>query len=158
VRSIQSARGWLVPEKALCYTHAEVRDVFHNRGLSVVEEFGRAGFLLVFALAFPLIPIVASVVFAAFRLRPDRPDPIKSDTYECGVETEGGDALVQFNARYYVIALLFVVFDVEAVFLYPWAVAFRQLGLFAFVEAVLFLAILVLGYVYAWRRKALEWA
>jgi NADH:ubiquinone oxidoreductase subunit 3 (subunit A) len=122
----------------------------------VVEEFGRAGFLLVFALAFPLIPIVASVVLAAFRLRPNRPDPIKSDTYECGVETEG-DALVQFNARYYVIALLFVVFDVEAVFLYPWAVAFRQLGLFAFVEAVLFLGILVIGYVYAWRRKALEW-
>jgi NADH:ubiquinone oxidoreductase subunit 3 (subunit A) len=122
----------------------------------VVEEFGRAGFLLVFALAFPLIPIVASVVLAAFRLRPNRPDPIKSDTYECGVETEG-DALVQFNARYYVIALLFVVFDVEAVFLYPWAVAFRQLGLFAFVEAVLFLGILVVGYVYAWRRKALEW-
>ena len=122
----------------------------------MVEEFGRAGFLLVFALAFPLIPIVASVVLAAFRLRPNRPDPIKSDTYECGVETEG-DALVQFNARYYVIALLFVVFDVEAVFLYPWAVAFRQLGLFAFVEAVLFLGILVVGYVYAWRRKALEW-
>lgn len=122
----------------------------------MVEEFGRAGFLLVFALAFPLIPIVASVAFGAFRLRPNRPDPIKSDTYECGVETEG-DAMVQFNARYYVIALLFVVFDVEAVFLYPWAVAFRQLGLFAFVEAVLFLGILVLGYVYAWRRKALEW-
>jgi len=123
----------------------------------VVEEFGRAGFLLIFALAFPLIPIGASVVFGLLRLRPNRPDPVKTDTYECGVETEG-DALVQFNARYYVVALLFVVFDVEAVFLYPWAVAFRQLGLFAFVEAVLFLAVLVVGYVYAWRRKALEWS
>ena len=123
----------------------------------MVEEFGRAGFLLIFALAFPLIPIVASVAFGLLRLRPNRPDPVKTDTYECGVETEG-DALVQFNARYYVVALLFVVFDVEAVFLYPWAVAFRQLGLFAFVEAVLFLAVLVVGYVYAWRRKALEWS
>ena len=123
----------------------------------MVEEFGRAGFLLIFALAFPLIPIVASVVFGLLRLRPNRPDPVKTDTYECGVETEG-DALVQFNARYYVVALLFVVFDVEAVFLYPWAVAFRQLGLFAFVEALLFLAVLVVGYVYAWRRKALEWS
>ena len=123
----------------------------------MVEEFGRPGFLLIFALAFPLIPIVASVVFGLLRLRPNRPDPVKTDTYECGVETEG-DALVQFNARYYVVALLFVVFDVEAVFLYPWAVAFRQLGLFAFVEAVLFLAVLVVGYVYAWRRKALEWS
>ena len=122
----------------------------------MVEEFGRAGFLLIFALAFPLIPIGASVVFGLLRLRPNRPDPVKTATYECGVETEG-DALVQFNARYYVVALLFVVFDVEAVFLYPWAVAFRQLGLFAFVEAVLFVVILLVGYVYAWRRRALEW-
>jgi NADH-quinone oxidoreductase subunit A len=122
----------------------------------VLEEFGRAGFLLLFALLFPLIPIVASVVFGLFKLRPKRPDPIKEDTYECGVETEG-DALGQFHVRYYVIALLFVLFDVEAVFLYPWAVAYRQLGLFAFVEALIFIAILLIGYVYAWRRRALEW-
>jgi NAD(P)H-quinone oxidoreductase subunit 3 len=122
----------------------------------VLEEFGNAGFLLLFALAFPLIPILASVAFGVFKLRPSRPDPIKDDTYECGVETEG-DALGQFNVRYYVFALLFVIFDVEAVFLYPWAVAYRQLGLYAFVEAVLFIGILLVGYVYAWRRKALEW-
>ena len=122
----------------------------------MLEQFGRAGFLLMFALAFPLIPIFASVLFGLLKIRPKRPDPIKSATYECGVETEG-DAWGQFNVRYYVFALLFVVFDVEAVFLYPWAVAFRQLGLFAFVEAVLFIAILVVGYVYAWRRRALEW-
>ena len=122
----------------------------------MLEEFGRAGFLLLFALLFPLIPIAASVVFGLFKLRPKRPDPIKEDTYECGVETEG-DALGQFHVRYYVIALLFVLFDVEAVFLYPWAVAYRQLGLFAFVEALIFIAILLVGYVYAWRRKALEW-
>ncbi len=122
----------------------------------MIEEFGRAGFLFLFALAFPLIPILASVAFGVFKLRPKRPDPIKEDTYECGVETVG-DALGQFNVRYYLFALLFVVFDVEAVFLYPWAVSFRQLGLFAFVEAVLFVAILFVGYVYAWRRKALEW-
>ena len=122
----------------------------------MLGEFGRAGFLLIFAAAFPLTPIVASVAFGLLKLRPKRPDPIKEATYECGVETEG-DAWGQFNVRYYVFALLFVIFDVEAVFLYPWAVAFRQLGLFAFVEAVLFVAILVVGYLYAWRRKALEW-
>ncbi len=122
----------------------------------MLEQFGRAGFLLIFALAFPLIPIVASVVFGLLKIRPKRPDPIKSATYECGVETEG-ETWVQFNVRYYVVALLFVIFDVEAVFLYPWAVAFRQLGLFAFVEAVVFLLILVVGYLYAWRRQALEW-
>ena len=122
----------------------------------MLEEFGRAGFLLIFALAFPLVPIVASVVLGALKLRPKHPDPIKDATYECGVETEG-DAWGQFNVRYYLIALLFVIFEVEAVFLYPWAVAFRQLGIFAFVEAVIFVLILVVGYVYAWRRKALEW-
>jgi len=129
---------------------------FTNGSDPVLEQFGRAGFLLIFALAFPLIPILASVLFGLLKIRPKRPDPIKSATYECGVETEG-DAWGQFNVRYYVFALLFVVFDVEAVFLYPWAVAFRQLGLFAFVEAVLFIAILVVGYVYAWRKQALEW-
>jgi len=122
----------------------------------VLEQFGRAGFLLIFALAFPLIPIVASVALGIVKLRPKRPDPVKEATYECGVETVG-DAWGQFNVRYYVFALLFVIFDVEAVFLYPWAVAYRQLGLYAFVEAVLFVLILVVGYVYAWRRKALEW-
>ena len=122
----------------------------------MLEQFGRAGVLLVFALAFPLIAIVASMLLGALKIRPKHPDPIKTDTYECGVETEG-DALGQFHVRYYVVALLFVVFDVEAVFLFPWAVAFRQLGLFAFVEALLFLAVLVVGYVYAWRRRALEW-
>ena len=123
----------------------------------MLGEFGRAGFLLIFAAAFPLIPIVASFAFGFLKIRPKHPDPIKEATYECGVETEEGDAWGQFNVRYYVFALLFVVFDVEAVFLYPWAVAFRQLGLFAFAEAVLFVAILVVGYLYAWRRKALEW-
>ena len=122
----------------------------------MLEQFGRAGFLLIFAFAFPLIPIVASFALGLLKIRPKRPDPIKSDTYECGVETEG-DALGQFNVRYYLFALLFVIFDVEAVFLYPWAVTFGQLGLFAFVEAVLFILILLVGYVYAWRRRALEW-
>ncbi len=122
----------------------------------MLEQFGRAGFLIIFALAFPLLPISISFLLGALKIHPKRPDPIKSATYECGVETEG-DALGQFNVRYYVFALLFVIFDVEAVFLYPWAVAFGGLGLFAFIEAVLFVAILLVGYVYAWRRNALEW-
>ena len=122
----------------------------------MLEEFGRAGFLLLFALAFPLAPILVSVLLGALKIRPNHPNPVKSSTYECGVETVG-DAWGQFNVRYYIIALLFVLFSVEAVFLYPWAVAFRQLGLFALIEAVLFVLILVVGYVYAWRRQALEW-
>lgn len=122
----------------------------------MLEEFGRAGFLLIFALAFPLAPILTSVLLGALKIRPNHPNPVKSSTYECGVETVG-DAWGQFNVRYYIVALLFVLFSVEAVFLYPWAVVFRQLGLFALIEAVLFVLILVVGYVYAWRRQALEW-
>ncbi len=122
----------------------------------MLEQYGRTGFLLLFAFAFPLLPLVASFALRLLRIRPRQPDPVKDAPYECGVETEG-DAWVQFNVRYYLIALLFVVFDVEVVFLYPWAVAFRQVQLFGFVEAVIFLLILVVGYVYAWRKGALEW-
>lgn len=122
----------------------------------MIEQFGRAGFLLAFAVIFPLIPIVASVALGVFKIRPSAPDPIKESIYECGM-VPVGDALVRYNVRYYVFGLLFVIFDVEAVFLYPWAVAYGQLGLFAFVEAVLFIGILLVGYAYAWRKGAMEW-
>lgn len=134
---------------------AAIATDFTNRG-AMVEQFGRAGFLLVFAVVFPLIPIVASVMLGVFRLRPKAPDPIKESVYECGM-VPYGDAQVRYNVRYYVFGLLFVIFDVEAVFLYPWAVAYRQLGLYAFFEALLFLGILVVGYLYAWRKRAMEW-
>ena len=122
----------------------------------MIEQFGRASFLLVFAVAFPLIPIAASVALGVFRIRPKNPDPVKLSVYECGM-VPLGDALVRYNVRYYLLALLFVVFDVEAVFLYPWAVAYRQLGVYAFVEAVIFIGILFVGYAYAWRKRAMEW-
>lgn len=122
----------------------------------MIEQFGRAGFLLIFAIIFPLIPIVASVAFGLFRIRPRKPDPVKESVYECGM-VPVGNALVRYNVRYYLFGLLFVIFDVEAVFLYPWAVAYRQLGLYAFVEAVIFIAILLVGYLYAWRKGAMEW-
>ena len=122
----------------------------------MLEEFGRAGFLLLFALAFPLAPILASVALGALKIRPSRPDPVKTATYECGVETVG-DAMGQFNARYYVYALIFVVFDVEILLLYPWAVALPTAGFAGLVAGALFLAILVVGFVYDWAKKALEW-
>ena len=122
----------------------------------MLEQYGRAGFLLLFAFAFPIAPLLISALLGVLRIRPRAPDPIKSDTYECGMETEG-NTWVQFNFRYYFFALVFVIFDVEAVFLYPWAVAFRQVKLFGFVEALIFLLILVVGYLYAWRKHALEW-
>lgn len=122
----------------------------------MIEQFGRGGFLLVFAVIFPLIPVLASVALGIFKIRPSAPDPIKESVYECGM-VPIGDAQVRYNVRYYLFGLLFVVFDVEAVFLYPWAVAYRQLGVYAFVEAMIFIGTLVIGLAYAWRKHALEW-
>ena len=122
----------------------------------MLDEFGRTGILLAFAVLFPSLPLMISFLFRMLRIRPEAPDPVKSDTYECGVETEG-DSWVQFNFRYYLVALLFVIFDVEVVFLYSWAVAFPDLVVVAYIEALTFIAILVIGYLYAWRKHALEW-
>ena len=122
----------------------------------MLNEYGYIAILLVFAVLFPALPLMVSFVFRLLNIRPEAPDPVKSDTYECGVETEG-DSWVQFNFRYYLVALIFVVFDVEVVFLYSWAVAFPEQLWIGFIEALTFIGILVLGYVYAWRKKALEW-
>lgn len=89
-------------------------------------------------------------------LRPHKPTPEKQTTYESGNEPVGSGQ-VRFNIRYYLFALMFVIFDVEAVFLYPWAVAYDQLGLFAVVEMLIFVALLVIGLVYAWKKKVLKW-
>lgn len=117
----------------------------------MLEQFGYIGLFLVVAFLFP-----AGGVLTAWLLAPRRPDPNKEALYECGMETIG-DAWVQFNVRYYLYALIFLIFDIEAIFLYPWAVQFRQLALFGFIEMFLFIAILLVGYVYAWRKRALEW-
>ncbi len=122
----------------------------------MLNEFGRTAILLGFAVIFPSLPLSISFLLRRLNIRPEAPDPVKQDTYECGVETEG-DTWVQFNFRYYLIALLFVIFDVEVVFLYSWAVAFQSKLVVGFVEALTFIAILVIGYVYAWRKHALEW-
>ena len=89
-------------------------------------------------------------------IRPSRFSEEKLTTYECG-ENPTGSAWIQFNIRFYVFALLFIIFDVEAVFLLPWAVVFRQLGLFALIEMFVFIIILLVGYIYAWKKGALEW-
>jgi NADH-quinone oxidoreductase subunit A len=109
-------------------------------------------FILV-AISFPIIALVLAKV-----VRAGSPDPVKADAYECGVKATTRALDTRFSIRYYLIAVLFVVFDVETVFLFPWAVMFDQLALFGFIEMVVFLAILIVGYVYAWKRGALEWA
>jgi NADH:ubiquinone oxidoreductase subunit 3 (subunit A) len=89
-------------------------------------------------------------------IRPHRFSEEKLTTYECG-ENPQGSAWIQFNIRFYVFALIFIVFDVEAVFLLPWAVVFKQLGFLAFAEGLVFVGILVVALVYVWRKGDLEW-
>jgi NADH-quinone oxidoreductase subunit A len=122
----------------------------------IPEQFGRVGVLILFALAFPALPLLISQIFYRFRFRPENPDPIKNATYECGVESEGA-VWGQFNARYYLFALGFVIFDVEVIFLYPWAVRHAELDFASLIKAALFIGVLAFGLAYAWRRRALEW-
>lgn len=89
-------------------------------------------------------------------LRPRNPTPVKLDTYECG-EIPVGSSWVQFNIRFYVVALIFLIFDVEVALLYPWAVVFQKLGLLAFVEAFIFIVILLAGLAYLWKEGDLDW-
>ncbi len=91
-----------------------------------------------------------------FFLRPSKPDPSKLSPYECGCPPVG-DAREKFSVRFYIIAMLFVLFDIEAVFMYPWAINFDRLGLFGFVEMLVFIFILLVGYFYVWKKGALEW-
>jgi len=129
----------------------ESRNPHQQRSAVVLANYAFIGLFFIAAASFPILPLIG-----AYFLRPSRPTEIKLDTYECGLEAIG-DIWVQFKVQYYLYALAFVVFDIEVVFLYPWAVAFNQLGLFALVEMAIFLLILIGGLVYAWRKGALEW-
>ncbi len=107
--------------------------------------------LLPLGFAMAGVPIVLARLLA-----PKKPNMVKRAPYECGIETVG-DTWVQFKAQYYLFALIFVVFDIEAVFLFPWAAAYGQLDLYMVLEGVLFILILAAGLLYAWRKGALEW-
>ncbi|MGA9117983.1 MAG: NADH-quinone oxidoreductase subunit A [Bacteroidota bacterium] len=117
----------------------------------MLTEFGR---VLIFMIVGALF--VAIGLITAWLLRPHRPYPSKLTTYECG-ETPIGDTRVRFNIRFYVVALVFLIFDVEVVFLFPWATVYRNLGWYAFIEMVVFLVILLVGYAYVWRKGDLDW-
>jgi NADH-quinone oxidoreductase subunit A len=110
-----------------------------------------------------LIFLVVAIGFAfamlwvAWMVAPSRYGRVKLQPYECGIEP-ATDARDRYSVRYYLVAMLFVIFDIETVFLYPWAVIMDELVLFGLVEMVVFLGILIAGYYYAWRKGALEWA
>ncbi len=107
--------------------------------------------------SFVLAGLVAGVLLGAGALlRPFRPSAVKSEAFECG-NPASGPAWGRFSVKFYLTAILFIVFDVEVVFMYPWAATFRTLGMFGFVEMLVFVLVLTLGLVFVWRKGALEW-
>jgi len=122
----------------------------------LLANYGYIGLLLIVAILFAVTTLLLPFTLRFFRIVPHKPNPIKSSTYECGMETIG-KSWVQFNFRYYFYALIFLALDVLVVFLYPWAVGLRQLGYLGFIGVFIFISIIVVGYVYAWRKKVLEW-
>lgn len=96
------------------------------------------------------------LLLAPFVIAPNKPDPEKVSAYECGFDAFG-DARMKFDVRFYLVALLFIIFDLEVAFLFPWAVAFGDIGAFGFWSMMVFLGILTVGFIYEWRKGALEW-
>ena len=128
------------------------------------DYFRSYGLIAIFAAVAVAIPsgmLMASWALSLLKIRPQLPNALKNSIYECGFETLSG-RWSQFNFRFYTFALIFVVFDVEVVFLFPWAASFglmsAQFGAFVLLEMVVFVAILVVGWLYAWRKGSLEWS
>ena len=115
------------------------------------RDFGTVFFAVILGIIMVAIPLVISWLVA-----PSNKTKDKLDTYECGEEAEGS-AWLQFNIRFYIIALIFLIFDVEVVFLFPWAVVFKEMGLLALIEMGIFLLILIAGLAYVWVKSDLDW-
>lgn len=122
----------------------------------MLANYGLVALFLLASTIFAVVTILLPVILRWLKIVPRKPDPVKSATYECGMETVGR-SWVQFNFRYYFYALMLIALDVMVVFLYPWAVGLRQLGTFGFIAVLIFIFIIVIGYIYAWRKKVLEW-
>ena len=119
--------------------------------MSILNNWAFVGLFFAIVWIFPTLPIIIAKL-----VRPSKPNILKSQTYECGVETVG-DTWVQFHVQYYIYGIIFLLFDVEMVFLFPWAVAYNKLDLFAFGAGFLFIFLLSDALIYAWKKNVLEW-
>jgi len=122
----------------------------------LLADYGLIGLFLIVVVLFTLLMVIIPIVLRFLKIVPSNPNPIKNSIFECGMETIG-KTWVRFNFRYYFYALVFLALDVLVVFLYPWAVYLRQLGLFSFITVLILVVIILVGYVYAWKKKVLEW-
>ncbi|MBI4267631.1 MAG: NADH-quinone oxidoreductase subunit A [Chloroflexi bacterium] len=122
----------------------------------MLESYGYIGLFLLVAILFTASMLVIPVILRFLKIVPRNPSPTKNSTFECGMETIG-KTWVQFNVRYYFYALVFLALDVLVVFLYPWAVSLRDLGYSGLIVIAVMMGIVVVGYIYAWKKKVLEW-
>ena len=122
----------------------------------MLSNFGYIGLYLIAAILFTLLMLSIPIILRYLKVVPHNPNKIKNSTFECGMETIG-KTWVRFNFRYYYYALVFLALDVLVVFLYPWAVALKDLGYAGLIGILILLFIVVIGYLYAWRKKVLEW-
>lgn len=118
----------------------------------MLTEFGKILIFIILAIIFVIITLTINKL-----LRPTRPSREKQKVYECGENPEGSP-WVKFNIRFYVVALIFLIFDVEVVLLFPWALTYKDFGLYGFIAGIIFLLVLFLGMAYEWRKGDLEWA
>ena len=114
------------------------------------------GYVSIFIFVACSIAFAAGLLAVLKLIQPSSPTEVKLDAYECGIKA-ASSSRGRYTVRFYIIAILFVIFDVETIFLYPWAVRYRQLGWFGVAEVAVFLAILIVGYVWAYKKGALEW-
>ncbi len=122
----------------------------------MLTNYGYIGLFLVAAVLFTLFMLIIPIALRFLKIVPNNPNPIKNSVFECGMETIG-KTWVQFNFHYYFYALIFLALDVLVVFLYPWAVNLRALGMASLIAVLILVAIILVGYVYAWKKKVLEW-
>jgi NADH-quinone oxidoreductase subunit A len=122
----------------------------------LLANYGLIGLFFVVVLLFSLAMIIIPIILRLLKIVPSNPNPVKSSIFECGMETIG-KTWVQFNFRYYFYALIFLALDVLVIFLYPWAVQLRELGVSGLIVVLILVCIVLTGYIYAWKKKALEW-
>jgi NADH-quinone oxidoreductase subunit A len=122
----------------------------------LLADYGLIGLFFVVAILFSVVMIVLPIILRYLKIIPSNPNPIKESIFECGMETVG-KTWVRFNFHYYFYALVFLALDVLVVFLYPWAVQLKQLGPFGLYVVLILVFIVFVGYLYAWKKKALEW-
>ena len=122
----------------------------------MLAEYGSIGLYFIFAIIVAASMMLVPVVLTLIGINPKKPNAVKNSTFECGMETIG-KTWVRFNFRYYFYALMFVILDVLVLFIYPWAVGLRQLGFMGLAVILVFIALIFVGYLYAWKKKVLEW-